>query len=226
VRIDLGCGNAKQPGFLGLDAFPGEQVDHVLDLTTDRYPFDDGTVDEVFSAHFLEHIDEPNHVFREIGRVCRDRARISFWTPYAWTDEAFLYGHLHGITEDLWEQFCVHHRDEYLPMLGGRWQLQTVIYVVEEAVIADLTAHGVDLDFGIRYLKGVVKEIGVEIEFRRDLAVGAIAPMRCTAPSRTGPRRSMTEPAVAGAPRSTTARVVRKVKSIPGTVRAMAARTR
>ena len=80
IRLDLGCGNAKRPGFVGLDMFPGEQVDHVLDLTADPFPFADDTVDEVFSAHFLEHIEEPNHVFSEIGRVCRDGARIEFWT--------------------------------------------------------------------------------------------------------------------------------------------------
>ena len=78
VRIDLGCGNAKRDGYLGLDYVEGDQVDHVLDLTHDRYPFEDDSVDAVFSAHFLEHIDEPNHVFGEIGRVCKDGALIEF----------------------------------------------------------------------------------------------------------------------------------------------------
>src|SRR5881396_3738761 len=95
LRIDLGCGSAKREGFVGLDYVDLPEVYHVLDLTTERFPFDDDSVDEVFSAHFLEHIDEPNHVFEEIGRICRDGARIEFWTPYAWTNDAFLYGHLH-----------------------------------------------------------------------------------------------------------------------------------
>jgi SAM-dependent methyltransferase len=191
LRIDLGCGNARRTGFVGLDVFPGEQVDHVIDLTTDRYPFDDDTVDEVFSAHFLEHIDEPNHVFSEIGRVCRDGARIEFWTPYAWTNEAFLYGHLHGVTEDLWSQFCIHHRDQYASMLGGRWLLRRVVYVLEERTIGDLRAYGVSLDFAVKYLKGVVKEMGVEMELRRDLSTPAAIPERLFASSRTGPRSSL-----------------------------------
>jgi len=50
VRIDLGCGNVKREGYVGLDYVAGDDVDHVLDLTHDRYPFDDSSVDEVFSA--------------------------------------------------------------------------------------------------------------------------------------------------------------------------------
>jgi SAM-dependent methyltransferase len=188
LRVDLGCGNAKRPGFVGLDQFPGEQVDHVLDLTKDRYPFDDATVDEVFSAHFLEHIEEPNHVFGEIGRICKDGAPIEFWTPYAWTDEAFLYGHLHGITEELWNQFGVSGRDIFVDMLKGRWLLRRFVFVIDPATVADLDHRGIELDFAVRYLKGVVKEFGVEAEFRRDLATPVSVPERVFAASRYADR--------------------------------------
>ncbi len=114
VQVDLGCGNAKQEGYIGLDYVEMDQVDHVLDLTRDRYPFEDRSVDAVFSAHFLEHIEEPNHVFSEIGRIAKDGAKIEFWTPYAFTNEAFLYGHLHFLTEEMWMHFCYSHRDVFL----------------------------------------------------------------------------------------------------------------
>src|SRR6478672_1639625 len=109
VQIDLGCGNAKKEGYIGLDYVEMEQVD------------------PVFSAHFLEHIEEPNHVFSEIGRIAKDGARIEFWTPYAFTNEAFLYGHLHFLTEEMWMHFCYSHRDVFLGMLGGRWQLNRIV---------------------------------------------------------------------------------------------------
>ena len=135
VQIDLGCGNAKKEGYIGLDYVEMEQVDHVLDLTQDRYPFEDRSVDAVFSAHFLEHIEEPNHVFSEIGRIAKDGARIEFWTPYAFTNEAFLYGHLHFLTEEMWMHFCFSHRDVFLGMLGGRWQLNRIVYVIPPEVV-------------------------------------------------------------------------------------------
>jgi SAM-dependent methyltransferase len=195
VRVDIGCGNARRDGFVGLDQFPGEQVDHVLDLTRDLYPFPDGSVDEVFSAHFLEHIEEPNHVFEEVGRICKDGASIEFYTPYAWTNEAFLYGHLHGITEELWNHLGVSHRDLYAGMLQGRWLLRRFVFVIEPATVKDLTRRKVDLDFAVRYLKGVVKEFGVEIEFRRDLAVPATIPQRVYATTRFGERIPLVPPA-------------------------------
>ncbi|MEX1006987.1 MAG: methyltransferase domain-containing protein [Acidimicrobiia bacterium] len=186
LRVDLGCGNVKRDGFVGIDQFAGPRVDYVLDLTTDVYPFPDESVDEVFSAHFLEHIESPDHVFSEISRICRDGARIEFWTPYAFTNEAFLYGHLHGITEAMWNHIGVAHRDEYIPMLKGRWQLERFVYVVDEVTINDLADHGVDLDFALRYFKGVVQEFGVVIQFRRDLSIAAATPERCHATSRFG----------------------------------------
>jgi hypothetical protein len=45
-----------------------------------------------------------------------------------------------------------------------------------------------DVSFGIRHLKGVVRELGVEIEFRRDLEVPVTVPERVHATSRSGPR--------------------------------------
>jgi SAM-dependent methyltransferase len=159
ARIDLGCGAVTRPGFVGLDQVEGPGVDHVLDLTRDRYPFPDRSVDEVYSAHFLEHIEAPNHVFGEIARICKDGARIEFWTPYAFSDEAFLYGHLHFITEEMWMHFCVSQRDYHADLLKGRWQLHRIVYVVLPATLEDLAHQGVGLDFAIRYLKGVVHEL-------------------------------------------------------------------
>jgi SAM-dependent methyltransferase len=191
VQVDLGCGNAKREGYIGLDQVPGPGVDHVLDLTADTYPFADASVDAVYSAHFLEHIPEPNHVFREIGRICREGAKVEFWTPYAFSDDAFLYGHLHFITEAEWMHFCVSHRDMYIPMLGGRWLLHRFVFVIEPSTLADLEAHGMDVAFAVRYLKNVVLEIGVEMEFTRDLARPAVIPKRSYATSRFGERRDL-----------------------------------
>ncbi len=191
VRIDLGCGHAKRDGFVGLDLVDGPHVDHVLDLTKDRYPFEDDSVDEVFSAHFLEHIARPNEVFSEIGRICKDGARIEFWTPYAFGTLAFLYGHLQHLAEEQWLQICISDRDIFLPMLGGRWLLHRIIYVVLPDTAGELQAYGVPMDFAIKYLKGVVFEFGVEIEFRRDVDVPAVVPTRWWSTTRDGARREL-----------------------------------
>jgi SAM-dependent methyltransferase len=192
VKIDLGCGNARREGYIGLDYVEGEQVDHVLDLTKEPYPFDDRSVDAVFSAHFLEHIEEPNHVFSEIGRICKDGAAIEFWTPYAFSNEAFVYGHTHFLTEEDWLHFCVSHRDLFMGMLGGRWQLRKIVYSIPPENVAQLEREGVGLDFAVKYFKGVVREFGVEIEFRADPATPVIGPDLVYVTERFGPQQPLT----------------------------------
>jgi SAM-dependent methyltransferase len=192
VRLDVGCGGKKREGFTGLDFVEQPGVDVVLDVTKDRWPFDDRSVDEVFSSHFLEHIDEPNHVFSEIGRVCRDGARITFITPYAFSNEAFVYGHLHFLTEEPWRHFCVTHRDVFAGMLGGRWQLHRVTYVVPEDVVSELTRLSIGVPFAVRYLKNVVYEFGVDIEFRTDMDVPAVEPEYFWSTGRDAPPQAMT----------------------------------
>lgn len=215
VRVDLGCGGNKKPGFIGLDFVDAPEVDHVLDLTRDRYPFDDASVDEIFSAHFLEHIDAPNHVFSEVGRIAKDGARIEFWTPYAFSDEASLYGHLHYLTEEEWLHFTLLHRDAHVSMLGGRWLLHRINFVVLPQTVDELTANGVTIDFAVKYFKGVVVEFGVEIEFRRSLEVPAVVPERTWSTSRYGERHvfpavSRSSQAAAGPP-SVLRRAARKL---------------
>jgi SAM-dependent methyltransferase len=194
LKIDLGCGSSKRPGFVGLDYVAGPGVDHVLDLTRDRFPFADNTVSHVFSAHFLEHIGEPNHVFGEISRVCRDGATIEFWTPYAFSNEAFVYGHLTFLTEEPWLQFCCDNRDCHLAMIGGRWLMRGINYVVPEAVERDLAGRGYSVPFAVRYLKSVVQEFGVEMEFRRDVHTPATQPAWTYSHTRFGTRMPLVEP--------------------------------
>jgi SAM-dependent methyltransferase len=193
LRIDIGCGGAKREGFIGVDSISGPAVDYVLDVTKARLPFDDATVDHVFSSHFLEHIKIHFHVFQEIGRVAKEGAKIEFWTPYAFSNEAFLYGHEMLLTEELWMHLCVHFRDLWSKVMVGRWQFRNVNYVVREETEKDLLSHGVSMDFAIRYYKGVVLEFGVEFEFTRNMDVPAILPRRTYSYTREGERFPLTQ---------------------------------
>ncbi len=73
VRLNLGCGNLRMPGFKGVDYRPGPTVDVVLDLTKHPWPFDDNSIEEVRAWHFLEHLPgyELDQAVREIHRILR-----------------------------------------------------------------------------------------------------------------------------------------------------------
>src|SRR5438309_1686506 len=86
LRLDLGCGWVKEPGYVGLDDLRGVEglmgqlpsdergPDVFLDLNADAYPFADASVEEVRSRHFLEHSPHARLLAgHEVARVDHER---------------------------------------------------------------------------------------------------------------------------------------------------------
>jgi hypothetical protein len=96
IRIDLGAGPNKKAGFLGVDsiAFPG--VDVVLNIGSDPWPWEDGSVEEAHSSHTIEHLTnfggkwERVHFFNELYRVLKPEGKCTLIFPH-WNSSRF-YG--------------------------------------------------------------------------------------------------------------------------------------
>jgi SAM-dependent methyltransferase len=75
--LDLGCGGkpylpvfAPFAGrYVGVDAAPGPQVDHVI--SAESLPFEDESFDLVLCTQVLEHVQDPAAVLAEIHRLLR-----------------------------------------------------------------------------------------------------------------------------------------------------------
>jgi SAM-dependent methyltransferase len=80
--LDVGCGSAKTPGAVGLDASPDTAADIVHDLDVYPYPIADVSFDQILLQDVLEHVAEPIRLFEELHRVARPRARIQLRTPH------------------------------------------------------------------------------------------------------------------------------------------------
>lgn len=74
IRVDIGCGKQKREGFFGIDIIPFEGVDKVMNAGKDKWPFKDGSVDEVHASHFVEHLEpmERVHFVNELYRVLKN----------------------------------------------------------------------------------------------------------------------------------------------------------
>lgn len=77
LLLDIGCGKNKiNDGrkWTGVDIikFPG--VDKVFNAGKQKWPFGDGTVDQIHASHFLEHLtpQERMHFFNEAFRVLKN----------------------------------------------------------------------------------------------------------------------------------------------------------
>lgn len=92
VSLELGCGNRKSaPDSIGVDALDYECVDLVGDVFEVLSSFPDGTVDVVYSSHFLEHVTDVPHLLNELARVLKPGGRLDvtvphFSNPYFYSD--------------------------------------------------------------------------------------------------------------------------------------------
>ncbi len=80
MRINLGCGNVRKPGYVGVDQFPGEAVDVVTDAS--RLPFASDSVEEVYASHVIEHVLDMHALMVEIHRVLIPGGRLKALVPY------------------------------------------------------------------------------------------------------------------------------------------------
>jgi SAM-dependent methyltransferase len=189
LKIDIGCGYAKRDGYVGIDKEAIACVDHVVDVEREPLPFADGSVDTIFTAHCLEHLADQALVFREISRVAVNGARLEIWTPYGWTNEAFIYTHRTFFNELHYLHPCCMFPEHWRPILGATWQLTEFQFIVAPDVLDDLAAHGMGLDFALKYLKGIVVEFGVHIRIWHESPPPAVAPpLRTYAAARDGER--------------------------------------
>ena len=81
MKLELGCGDAKRPGFLGLDLVRLEGVDLVANLDQ-GLPIASGSVDELYTSHTLEHLRELEPIMEEIHRVMKPEGRITILVPH------------------------------------------------------------------------------------------------------------------------------------------------
>lgn len=84
LRLNLGCGARKLPGWVNVDAQIMEDPDLVFDIARDRWPFADSTVDEAAAEHILEHLYPAGlmHFMQELHRVCKNGARVKVLLPH------------------------------------------------------------------------------------------------------------------------------------------------
>lgn len=81
VKLDLGCGDKKKHGFIGIDNVKLDDVDVVHDLNK-GIPYKNGSVDEIFTSSTLEHLDNPLFILEEIHRVLKKGGKATILVPH------------------------------------------------------------------------------------------------------------------------------------------------
>jgi predicted SAM-dependent methyltransferase len=105
VKLNIGAGKTYLPGFINIDI--STKADLVLDIGTTPLPFEDNSVDLIFSYHTLEHV--PNYLFAlsEVHRVLKHGAIFLVGLPYVSSTDRHLVNpyHLHNFNEHSFDFF-------------------------------------------------------------------------------------------------------------------------
>ena len=112
VKIEIGCGYNKREGFIGLDKAKEVNPDMVCDIEQ-GLPFEDNSVDYIYSEHALEHITPSKwrFVLGEIQRVAKPGCVLEFKLPYDNSGQR--------TNADHFRTFSWHSFDQYIDG-GGR----------------------------------------------------------------------------------------------------------
>jgi len=161
VKIDLGCGSAKQPGFIGVDLRKLPGVDIVQDL--EQFPWK-GIPDEVaqlvMASHVVEHINPAKFGFvkfmDEVWRILKPGGQFMIACPYAgspgyWQDPT----HINGVTEVTMTYFDPLARDGANRLVGlytiyrpKPWKIEHCTYALNGNMEVLLSKRRIDKSYG------------------------------------------------------------------------------
>ena len=108
--LDLGCGNKKVPGSIGIDNDPNTSADVIHDLNVFPYPFPDNKFNEIHCDSILEHLDDFFRVMEEIHRITTYAGIVRIKVPYYTSFDAYTDPtHKHFFTSRSFDYF----REDY-----------------------------------------------------------------------------------------------------------------
>ncbi len=134
MKLDIGCGNHKDLGWVGIDIQRLPGVDIVHDLNMHPWPIEAESVDEAKAWHIIEHIPPvcvTEHgtlssfleFMDECWRVLKTGARLDIETPYG-SSAGFLHDptHCNPVDEITFEHFDPEYR-RYLTYQPKPWKI-------------------------------------------------------------------------------------------------------
>lgn len=84
LKLEIGPGNSKIPGFYSVNIVKTPQTDFVADIQK-RFPFKDETFDVVYASHVIEHIVwyKQDQVLKNLFRIVKHGGYVDVWVPDA-----------------------------------------------------------------------------------------------------------------------------------------------
>lgn len=105
-KLNVGCANNHEPGFINVDKNPDVHPDVVHDLECPPLPFDDNSIDSILGSHIFEHVTNFVPLVEDFHRILKPGGHLLSITPYISSDNAWDNPHhVRGFTEMTWQYF-------------------------------------------------------------------------------------------------------------------------
>lgn len=129
-KLDLGCGNRKREGAVGIDCNPRTCADVIHDLNVFPYPFETSSFDEIYADNTLEHLDNPIKVLEELYRISKSDALIRIDVPYFRAKWAYVDPtHKHFFTTESFSYFDHSHINNRLfPYSNAKFRVEKLAF--------------------------------------------------------------------------------------------------
>lgn len=89
IKLDIWCWENLKEWFIWVDKRKVKNAKFILNLDKEKLPFDNETIDEIYSAHSLEHVDDVETVFLELIRVLKVWWKMTIKVPFYSSPVAF-----------------------------------------------------------------------------------------------------------------------------------------
>jgi len=171
LRLNLGCGLRKIPGFVGVDIHKTEFTDVVHDLEKFPWPFGESSVHEVVLVHVLEHIQDIVGVMTELYRVMEPEGRVGIEGPH-WTSVGSWQDpdHKHALSEEFFHYFDADFRKDqkihYIPE-HVNFKLVNAAYDLHpdyKKRMEEKTISKEEIEFAMRHNVNVITNFGLVLK--------------------------------------------------------------
>jgi len=105
MRLNLGAGLNKLNGYINIDKSKKAELDLVLDLDYEVFPYENNSVEEIRATHILEHIKNIIPLMNECYRVLKVGGKMHISVPQGigiWADPT----HLRAFSKISFRYYC------------------------------------------------------------------------------------------------------------------------
>jgi ubiquinone/menaquinone biosynthesis C-methylase UbiE len=141
--LDVGCGQNKTPGTIGIDRRVSDKVDlnRQRDISHNLcefpWPVADNSIDLVICQHVIEHLPDTVKTLEEFNRIVRPGGKVFIETPhYTWFEAYRHYEHCHMFSFQSFDYF-----------LKGNKHYKTAFTYADKAIFFDDLTYALGVGF-------------------------------------------------------------------------------